>query len=291
MSGTSADDAQSSGQPSSNLAALLQVSPARSYRSLRLSLPQPWSRRLGQLAYLHRLAHGDGDTRMAFAEEALIEQVVTRDLVLDGIGVGLSERVIEVPWVLRSLPADPGRRVLDVGTAFAPVVYKRLLLRQPHTIEAVDLADVGIPAFKSHVADVRDLPFEAGSFDVATCISTLEHIGMDNAHYNIQSGGGGDVDALRELGRVAGRVLVTVPAGGDEDRGWLRQYAPTTFRSRAEEAELKVLRLQVFAHDQAIGWHPVPEDAVSERRFGEGVYAAAAIICAEMGRDLRRDGA
>lgn len=240
---------------------------------------------MGQLAYLHRLARGDRDTQMAFAEEALIEQVVSCDQPLDGVGVGLSERVIEIPWVLRSLPQSSATRVLDVGTAFAPIVYKRLLLRQPHTVEAVDLAEVGISAFRSHIADVRDLPFATSSFGVATCISTLEHVGMDNSHYNVRSGGGGDVDALHELGRVARRVLVTVPAGGDEDRGWLRQYAPATFRSRAEEAGLKVLRLEVFAHDRALGWHPVPEEAISKRRFGEGVYAAAAIICAEMGRD------
>lgn len=249
---------------------------------MRLRLPQPWSLRLGQLAYFPRLAAGEPGTRIAFAEEPLIERLVNRNERLENVGRGLSERVIEVPWVLRALPQGPNVRVLDVGTAFAPVVYKRLLLRQPQTIETVDLAESDMPSLISHVADVRDLPFADGSFDVATCISTLEHIGMNNDHYQIASGGAGDVDALRELGRVADQVLVTVPGGADANLGWLRQYAPSTFRERVCEAGLAVERLEVYAHDPDDGWAPAAEDSVGDRHFGEGVFAAAAVICADL---------
>ena len=40
------------------------------------------------------------------------------------------------------------------------------------------------------VADVRELPFPDASFDLAFCISTLEHVGRDNEIY--------DVDAARD---------------------------------------------------------------------------------------------
>ena len=80
------------------------------------------------------------------------------------------------------------------------MVYKRLLVRQPQVIETADLAAVEIPGLVSHVADVRALPFAANSFDVAICLSTLEHVGMDNTQYAIESGGAGDVAALAELG-------------------------------------------------------------------------------------------
>jgi len=75
--------------------------PAQAYRSLRLRLPQPWSRLVGGLAYLPRLARGHLDTRLAFAEEALIEEIVAGERPLEDFGVGLSERVVEVPWVMR----------------------------------------------------------------------------------------------------------------------------------------------------------------------------------------------
>jgi Methyltransferase domain len=257
---------------------------ARAYRRLRLALPQPWSRRLGQIAYLPKLASGHVETRREFAEEPVIERLAVGREPLDGIGVGMSERVIEIPWVLRGLTSVRAGRVLDIGTAFSPVVYKRLLLRQPHVVELADLAEVDIVGLQSHVADVRNLPFAEGSFDVAICLSTLEHIGMDNTQYDIESGGAGDLDALRELGRVARRVLVTVPAGDDRNMGWQRQYAPATFRRVVEEAGLKVARLDVFAHDPAKGWVRSEEGSVAGRNYGQGAVAAAASICAELKR-------
>lgn len=254
------------------------------FLAARLRLPQPWSRRLAQVAYLPKLVRGDEPTRLTFAEERVIEPLAMGDAPLDGVGSGLSERVIEVPWVIRSLRGSERLHVLDVGTAFAPVVYKRLLRYLPHEIEGIDLADRRVPGVKTHVADIRNLPFGDNSFDLAVCISTLEHIGMDNEHYGVRGGenDGDDVVALRELGRVAARALITVPGGDDEDLGWLRQYAPSTLRERVAQAGLSVARLDVFRHDREAGWRLASEDAVAGCRFGRETYAAEAVICAEV---------
>ena len=134
------------------------------------------------------------------------------------------------------------------------------------------------------MADVRNLPFADDSFDVAICISTIEHVGMDNADYGIESGGAGDIEGLRELGRVARNVLVTVPAGRDADMGWQRQYTPRTFRRTVTNAGLTVERLEVFAHDPTNGWAPAEENSVESRTYGQGASAAAAIVCAELTR-------
>jgi hypothetical protein len=162
-------------------------------RGVRLRLPQPWSLRFGQLTHLRGVVT-DAATRRHFAEEALIEHLVTSGAPLRAVGPGLSERVIEIPWVVRRLSAGADR-VLDVGTAYAPTVYHRLLVRHAGHVQAVDLAPCGIPGLPSCVADIRALPFESQSFDVAACISTLEHIGLDNSTYGIESGGSGDVAA------------------------------------------------------------------------------------------------
>jgi hypothetical protein len=251
---------------------------------MRLRLGQPWSLRLGQLAYLPQIIRGHEETRRAFAEEPVIERLAGNREPLEGVGAEMSERVVEIPWVIRRLPASPGARILDIGTAFSPVVYKRLLIRQPQSIDVADLAPAFVPGLTSHVADVRDLPFPDDTFDVAICLSTLEHIGMDNAQYDVQSGGEGDVQALRELGRVARRVLVTVPAGVETDMGWQRQYSPDAFRRVVEAAGLSVLELDLFAHDAVRGWAPADEDAVAQRTYGQGAIAAAANICAELTR-------
>jgi hypothetical protein len=251
-----------------------------------MHLPQPWSRRFGQLAYLPKLATGDIGTRGVFEEEPLIERLALGGAPLEQFGVALSERVVEIPWVWRHLPTDRAMRILDTGTAFAPMIYKWLLLRLPHIVEIVDLNKAYIPGITSHVADLRSLPFEQDSFDAAVCISTLEHVGMDNTNYHIGSGGGGDVQGLRELGRIARVVFVTVPAGCDADMGSHRQYAPSTFRRVVDEAGLEVSRMEVFAHDPLSGWAPATEDSVSDRTYGHGAVAAAAVICAEVSRRL-----
>jgi hypothetical protein len=255
------------------------------YRWARLRLPQPWSRRLGQLAYLPRLATGHRDTRRAFAEERVIEPLVRGRLPLESVGVGLSERVVEIPWVLRRLADLPAARILDIGTAFSPAVYQHLLVRLPQEVETADLARTDIPGLHSHVADVRRMPFAADAFDVAIAISTLEHVGMDNDIYGVASGGGDDVTALRELGRVAPTVLVTVPAGADANMGWQRQYQPSTFRRVVEQAGLTVAHLDVFVHDPARGWTAADDEhSVADRQYGRGAVAAAAVICAQLTR-------
>jgi hypothetical protein len=213
----------------------------------------------------------------------VIERLALGQEPLAGIGVGLTERVVEIPWVLRRL-SGRGQRVLDIGTAFAPMIYKWLLVRQPHAVDVADLNEIYIPGLTSHLADVRRLPFANDSFDVAICLSTLEHVGMDNTNYGIDGGNGGDVEALRELGRVARRVIVTVPAGSDENMGWQRQYAPSTFRRVVDESGLAVERLEVFAHDLVNGWAPAAEDAVGGHTYGQGAVAAAALLCAELRR-------
>jgi hypothetical protein len=252
------------------------------YRALRVRLPQPWSRRLGQALYSPRIVTGHASTRQAFAEEPLIERLALSEEELQGLGAGFSERVIEIPWVVRELRALEPARVLDAGTAFAPMIYKWLLVRQAATVETVDLAEADVAGLVNHVADIRELPFEDGSFDVATCISTLEHIGMDNTQYSIRSGGGGDVQALRELGRVAARVLVTVPGGCDADLPHQRQYSPARFEAAAKEAGLAVEQLDIFEHRAASGWTRSDATRVTSRMYGQDAPAAAVVLCARL---------
>ncbi len=206
----------------------------RALARARIGLPQPWSVLLGRAAYLPKVVSSP-DTRRHFREEALIAAAVESERPLPSGGEGLSERVIEVPWVLKHLP--PGRiRLLDTGTANAPLAYQRLLCRLDAEIDGTDIVPFELPGVRSTVADLRELPFADGSFDATTCISTLEHIGMDNEVYFDASGQRvdeqGDLTALREMGRVTrpgGRVLVTVPGGRDESFGWHRQYSPDAF--------------------------------------------------------------
>jgi SAM-dependent methyltransferase len=231
----------------------------------------------------------NSDLRRVLREEAAIERTVRAGEPFARGAVDVSERVVEIPWVLSRAPRGVGK-ILDVGTAFAPVVYHRLLSRL--AIDEVHLADVApfrLRAAIAHQADVRELPFEAGTFDACFCISTVEHVGMQNDRYFVSSEADrdtrGDVAALRELARVTkpdGRVLVTVPAGCDEDHGWFRQYSPSTWRDVIKRAGLAIDAADFFTYDAGAGWRSTPPASITKRRYGIGAPYAAALICSSL---------
>jgi SAM-dependent methyltransferase len=262
----------------------------QAFRHLRVSLPQPWSRLLGQAAYAPAMLRSS-ETRRGFREEAAIERLLASGAPLTEQGAGFCERVVEVPWVMRRLPRPAGR-VLDVGTAFAPPVYHRQLVRLPASERhGVDLVPFALPGVVSHRADARELPFADGSFDRVICISALEHMGLDNERYLGPDGSprdeSGDTTALREMGRVAGadgRVLVTVPGGRTHAFDWLRQYDADAWAALVANAGLTIERLDCFEQDLRHGWRACEPEALTRREYDRDAIGAGGLICAELRR-------
>jgi hypothetical protein len=165
-------------------------------------------------------------------------------------------------------------------------MQRRLARLSAERVVGVDLAPFDLRGVESVRGDIRSLPFRDGEFDVAICLSTLEHIGMDTSRYVAQDDptAGDDVVALRELGRVARRVLLTVPGGDDADFEWQRQYSPARLGAIAAAAGLRIETLDAFVHDPNVGWRGVPPDETSGRTYGSGAPAAAALLCAVLTR-------
>lgn len=114
------------------------------------------------------------------------------------------ERYIRTYQILKLLGTFPFESLLDVGGAEG---YKAHLARKTFGVhvESTDLSTEAcrraeeIFGVRSRPADIHELPFENGAFDVVLCSETLEHVA--------------DVRrALAELLRVAAKaVVITVP--------------------------------------------------------------------------------
>jgi hypothetical protein len=190
------------------------------------------------------------------------------------------ERAVELPWCLARY--DGERRVLDVGYAFAEPAYLAALVSLgAEELVGVDLADADVPGLRGVRADVRALPFDDGSFDLAFCISTLEHVGRDNDVYSVDAerDDAGDEAALHELRRVARRVLVSVPTGAAENHGWQVVRPPLEWIAVFERTGFIVFEDELYVRDDA-GWRSASlADAERARYEGPG---AGAVLLAEL---------
>jgi SAM-dependent methyltransferase len=153
--------------------------------------------------------------------------------------VGLDERVVEYPWALHRLAARhrPGDPILDAGSVLN---HRRILAHCRRVgldpLSIVTLKYEGFARVSDEVryefADLRRLPYRDGWFGSVVCLSTLEHVGMDNAMYGDASGANVDPSTeaeqamleIRRVTRPGGVMLLSVPVGAGEDRGWLRLF-------------------------------------------------------------------
>jgi SAM-dependent methyltransferase len=236
----------------------------------------------------------------ALDDEGFLASIRRGDPLPDIYGVGFDERVVEFPWLLAQ---GLRGRVLDAGSALNHEhVIERVL---PHVDElhVITLAPEPFAYPERGVsyvfADLRDLPYRSGYFDTVVCISTLEHIGMDNALYGVAAPRADDpqrelLRGVRELLRLTtpgGRILVTVPYGRREDHGRLRQFdrADVEGLLAALDGEPSVT---VFAYDTD-GWQLSDLDRAADRRYRDFLAdpspvpdraaAARAVVCVSVG--------
>jgi hypothetical protein len=138
-----------------------------------------------------------------------------------------------------------------------------------------------VPGLRSVQADLRDLPFEDAAFDVAIAISTLEHVGRDNSQYGLGAEEGDSLDAaLRELRRVAERLLVTVPTGDGELLAEQAVFTPAEWVERFERAGFLVWEDELYELG-VDGWRSVTELSPG-LMYGDRGPGASAVLCAEL---------
>jgi SAM-dependent methyltransferase len=158
------------------------------------------------------------------------------DALPPGYGLRLDERVVEYAWMFSRLPRGGGR-LLDAGS----VLNFDFLLGQPalaeKTLAISTLAPEPFCFWNRGISyvfeDLRHSGFRDGLFDWVVSLSTVEHIGLDNAM--LYSGDAGHrenrpdtyLEAIREFARVlrpGGTLLLSVPYGRHANHGWFQVF-------------------------------------------------------------------
>jgi SAM-dependent methyltransferase len=152
-------------------------------------------------------------------------------------------RIIAVE--LDRLPVPAGAHVLDAGCGSGRTLPELVAYGEVSGIELnPDAAAVARSrgAFDVRIGRLEELPWEAETFDLITCLDVIEHTPDDRA-------------TLTELARVCapgGWLLVTVPAyqalwsQHDEANHHYRRYARGTLEAAALEAGWRVHRMTSF---------------------------------------------
>ncbi len=255
---------------------------------------KPWT--FGYLAYRWRVIHQT-------LEDSSMMRSFVKNQNFDPYGFSLDERVAEYPWVFSRLQNKP-LKLLDAGSAlnFYPLI-QRLKKMNYHT-SILTLAPEPHCFWKDgvsyHFGDLRELPFRSEWFDTIVCISTLEHVGMDNQNYGSQDGKEIDdksfLQAVKELSRVLkpdGQFLITVPYGQRDYIRWGNSTFARQFDKDLLEELTNVLEMEFtvsFFKYTNSGWERSSQAECEEVHYfniHESKYdpdyaaAARAIACVE----------
>ncbi len=256
---------------------------------------RPWSR--GYYAYKNYFLE------KSVNDPSLMSRFIEKAKLPSKFGFRIDERAVEYLWAFSRLKLEDNM-LLDAGSA----------LNFPFLLDSRGLQDCNItlctlapelPHYKdarvSYIYnDLRNLMLKDSWFDVVTCISTIEHVGMDNTllysedDKHRESSKNDYLKVVGELKRVlkpGGKLLLTVPFGRYENYGWLQQFDADMIDEVIQTFDGLSAGLEFFRYTND-GWDRVEQsecendsyyDFHSASGFTDDMLAAArSIACIEL---------
>lgn len=214
--------------------------------------------------------------RSAVGDPVLLERFATGSSLPPAYGHGLDERSIELPWVLAQLPRGKAL-ILDAGSS----LNHALMLDQPalaekrlHIFTLVPEKECFWDRGISYIYDdLRALPFRDALYDVVVSVSTLEHVGCDNAFYGAPDAAGSIHDfrdVVRELRRVllpGGLFLLTVPYGVYQFHGAFQQFDRSRLSMAVEAFGPTTFASEHFYRYSAAGWQTARDEDCADAKY------------------------
>ena len=169
----------------------------------------------------------------------------------------LTERAVEVPVIQSLVDRHPPDRVLEVGNVLSHYREQRHLV--------VDRYERAPGVVNRDVLELDGL----GPFTLIVAISTLEHVGLDEAPADPGKAARA-ARALRKLLAQNGHLVLSVPAG------YNRQFDASIRRNELPITHLAALRRQVGSNT----WVQVEPEAAFAAPYDFLLYRARAVVFA-----------
>ncbi len=219
-----------------------------------------------------------------------------------GFGHMLDERLVEYPWLFSRLPNGPGE-LLDAGSVLNHdfiLGHERLKGKK---ITIMTLAPEGHSFWDRGInyvyGDLRHTHFRDDYFDSIVCVSTLEHIGLDNQRFhsgNLDEAeqGGTYLAAVEEFRRTlkpGGRCYITMPFGKNFRGQWHQVFDGDMVDEMVATFAPSSSKETYFRHLPDVGWQTSSRSAAADaiyfdyevdKPFPGCPAAAEAIVCLEM---------
>jgi SAM-dependent methyltransferase len=218
-------------------------------------------------------------TKRRAIEAAIDQRAVMQGKDLPkGFGVALDERVVEYSWVVGHLldSQKASARILDAGS----ILNHDFILSRP-PFKGSDLTIMTLAPEKrcqwydgfSYVfGDLRNTFFKDATFDTVICISTIEHVGLDNTLLytsdleRAESDEKGFIAAAREFKRILkprGTCYISVPYGARFNFGWYQVFDVSMLEQLLSAFEPSAYSIEYFGYSKH-GWQRAEADDVKD---------------------------
>ena len=187
----------------------------------------------------------------------------TSNILPAGYGIGFDERIVEIPWVYHQLSVCRGR-LWDVGSCLNHSKFLRADKLRDKQIFISNLnpeqKNFNIHAVSYLYEDILNTALRDAQFHEITCISTLEHIGLNNDRYSrgVSTTQNEELYAkaiivFRKKLIKGGMLFLTFPYGKRVNRGWFQMFDESMVRRVISTFRPTKKQLTVF-RARASGW-------------------------------------